>query len=119
MTSATTKAAGNGTSASPADKPREIGLASLREEELHHLTQLAETACMTTERLLRQVSSDAFRCVVSRDGTAQIDWAKSRQVLDEAYACAALALTYIYDAWNKAGVTPGNVGLTDLTPTDI
>jgi hypothetical protein len=103
MTSSTTiKAASTngGTTTKPAPAQREHGISRIREEECYHLTSLIQNCLDEAEHLVRKVHDKAYNRVVDYDGVkgAQpLDRAEAKQILDEAYECASLALTYLFN----------------------
>ena len=104
MTSSTTtdKAASTngGATAKAVPAQREHGISRLREQECYHLTSLIQSCLDEAEHLVRKVHNKAYNRVLDHDGangTQPLDRAEAKQILDEAYECASLALTYIYN----------------------
>ena len=80
---------------------REHGRNRLREQECYHLTSLIEDCLSEAEHLVKQVHSKVRNRVLDLDGskgTQPLDRDEARQIFEEAYDCASLALTYIYSA---------------------
>jgi hypothetical protein len=103
MTDNSTKVqAANGTAAK--DKPvaaqREHGIKRLREEECYQATSLIESCLQEAEHLVRKVHNKAYNRVMDYDGskgTQPIDPDELMPILDEAYECTSLALTYLFN----------------------
>ena len=100
--STTTKAASTngGSTVKPAPAQREHGISRLREQECYDLTNLIQNCLDEAEHLVRKVHNKAYNRVLDYDGskgTQPLDRAEARKILDEAYECASLALTYIYN----------------------
>jgi hypothetical protein len=95
-----TKAASNGESTDkhiPAQ--REHGINRLREEECYQMTSLVTSCLSEAEHLIRKVNNKVYNRVLDYDGskgTEPLDLAEAREILNEAYDCAALALAYIF-----------------------
>jgi hypothetical protein len=101
--STTTQAADNGGETAEKSTPaqREHGMNRLREEECYHLTGLIGDCLGEADYLVRKVYNKCHQRVMDYDGakgTKPLDGDEARQILNEAYACASLALTYIYSA---------------------
>lgn len=98
--STATKVASNGdTAPEPVPAQREHGMSRLREEECYSLTSLAQTCLNEAEHLIRKIHNKAYNRVLDHDGskgTQPMDPAEVTRTLDEAYECAALALTYLF-----------------------
>ena len=80
---------------------REHGRNRLREQECYHLTSLIEDCLSEAEHLVKKVHSKVYDRALDFDGskgTKPLDRDEARQVFEEAYDCASLALTYIYSA---------------------
>lgn len=99
--STATKATGNG---EPAEKripiQREHGMNRLREEECYHITNLITDCLNEAEHLVRKVSGKAQGRILDFDGskgTKPLDRDEARGTLNEAYDCASLALTYLFE----------------------
>jgi hypothetical protein len=102
-TSSTVQAASNGGETTDKSTPaqREHGMNRLREEECYHITGLIGDCLGEAEHLVRKVYSKVQQRVIDYDGakgTKPLDRDEARQILDEAYACASLALSYIFSA---------------------
>ena len=104
MTSSTTttKAASTngGATAKPAPAQRVHGISRLREDECYHLTRLIETSLQEAEHLVSKVHNKAYGRVIDYDGakgTQPLDHAEAKKILDEAYDCASLAPTYLFN----------------------
>ena len=100
--STTTKAASTngGTTAKAVPAQREHGISRLREQECYDLTNLIQNCLDEAEHLVRKVHNKAYNRVLDYDGTKgtqPLDRAEAKQILDEAYECASLALSYIYN----------------------
>jgi hypothetical protein len=102
-TSSTVQAVGNG--GETTDKSmlaeREHGMNRLREEECYRLTGLIGNCLGEADYLVRKVYNKAHQRTLDYDGakgTKPLNRDEARQILDEAYACASLALSYIYSA---------------------
>jgi hypothetical protein len=101
MSDNSTKAASNGDIApsKPAPAQREHGMSRLREEECYYLTNLAQVCLNEAEHLIRKIQNKVSNRVFDHDGskgTRPMDDAEVTRTLDEAYDCAALALTYLF-----------------------
>jgi len=101
--STTTQAASNGGDTAEKSTPtqREHGRNRLREQECYHLTSLIEDCLSEAEHLVKKVHNKVYNRVLDYDGskgTPPLDRAEARQLFEEAYDCASLALTYIYSA---------------------
>jgi hypothetical protein len=99
--SAKVQAASNGGASASKPKPaqREHGMNRLREEECYHLTRLICDGLDEAEHLIRKVHNKAYNRTLDHDGsdgTKPLDCGELLPILDEAYECAALALTYIF-----------------------
>jgi hypothetical protein len=101
--SSAVQAAGNG--GESADKStsaqREHGMSRLREEECYRLTGLIGDCLGEADYLVRKVYNKVHQRVMDFDcakGTKPLDRDEAHQILDEAYACASLALSYIFSA---------------------
>ena len=99
--STATKAATNG---EPTDKrtpvQREHGMNRLREDECYHITSLINDCLSEAEHLVRKVHGKVQGRVLDYDGskgTKPLDREDARKTLNEAYDCASLALTYIFE----------------------
>ena len=102
-TSSTAQAASNGgeTTEKSAPAQREHGMIRLREEECHHLTGLIGDCLGEADYLVRKVYNKVQQRTLDYDGakgTKPLDRDQARQILDEAYACASLGLSYIFSA---------------------
>jgi len=100
--STTTKAASTngGSTEKAAPAQREHGISRLREQECYDLTNLIQNCLDEAEHLVRKVHNKAYNRVLDYDGskgTQPLDRAEAKKILDEAYECASLALTYIYN----------------------
>jgi hypothetical protein len=101
MTDSTaTKAASNGDTTTEKHQPaqREHGMNRLREQECYQLTSLISDGLDEAEHLIRKVHNKAYNRVLDYDGskgTQSLDRQEALKILDEAYQCASLALTYI------------------------
>jgi hypothetical protein len=96
------QAATNGTPAKdkPAPAQREHGIKRLREEECFQTTSLIETCLQEAEHLVRKIHNKAYNRVMDYDGskgTQPINPAELMPILDEAYECTSLALTYLFN----------------------
>ena len=96
-----TKAASNG---EPTDKhtlaQREHGMNRLREDECYHITSLITDCLNEAEHLVRKVHGKSQGRVLDYDGskgTQPLDRDEARKTLGEAYDCASLALTYLFE----------------------
>lgn len=99
---ATNGSPANGTSVKdkPAPVQREHGIKRLREEECYQATSLVESCLQEAEHLVRKVHNKAYNRVMDYDGskgTKPIDPGEVMPILDEAYECASLALTYLFN----------------------
>jgi len=99
----TIQAASNGGDTAEKSTPaqREHGRNRLREQECYHLTSLIEDCLSEAEHLVKKVHNKVYNRVLDYDGskgTQPLDRAEARQLFEEAYDCASLALTYIYSA---------------------
>ena len=99
----TIQAASNGGDTAEKSTPvqREHGRNRLREQECYHLTSLIEDCLREAEHLVKKVHNKVYNRVLDYDGskgTQPLDHAEARQIFEEAYDCASLALTYIYSA---------------------
>jgi hypothetical protein len=103
MTDNSTKVqdAANGTAKDkPVPAQRSHGIKRLREEECYQATSLIETCLQEAEHLVRKVHNKAYNRVVDHDGskgTQPIDPDEVMPILDEAYECTSLALTYLFN----------------------
>jgi hypothetical protein len=80
---------------------REHGMDRLREEECHRLTGLIGDCLGEADYLVRKVYNKCQQRAMDYDGakgTKPLDRGEASKILHEAYACASLALTYIYSA---------------------
>jgi len=78
---------------------RSHGLSRLREEECYYLTSLIRNCLTETEHLVRKVHDKAYQRFMDWDGkkdTQPIDSDEVLPILDEAFECASLALTYLF-----------------------
>ena len=97
MTSSTTdKASSNGTSTPTNTEPseREHGITRVQEEQVYHVTGLAEAALYEAERLMNQLKTSAMRRTSDYDGTngtTPMDMAQVSAVLSEALDCIDVA----------------------------
>ena len=113
MTDSTaTKTASNGGKTADKRVPaqRVHGIDRLREQECYQLSSLIQDCLNEADHLIRKVNNKAYNRVLDYDGskgTAPLDRAEARGILDEAYECASLALTYIYDASTHLRDDPG------------
>jgi hypothetical protein len=113
MTSSTTTKAtstNGGATAKPAPAQRVHGIDRIREDECYYLTTLIGSCLDEAEHLVRKVHSKTYNRVIDYDGskgTQPLDRAEAKQILDEAYECASLALTYIYNASTHLTEAPG------------
>jgi len=104
MTDSTaTKAASNGGDTTDTHPPaqREHGIIRLREQECYQLTGLIGDCLSEAEHLIRKVHNKSFNRVLDHDGskgTRPLDRDEARKILEEAYTCASLALSYIFNA---------------------
>jgi hypothetical protein len=105
MTSSTTKvpAASNGDATSTETKrahaQRVHGITRLREEECYYVTGLIEQCLEEAEHLIRKAHNKCYSRVLDHDGskgTQPLDHVEMMLILDEAYECTALALTYMF-----------------------
>ena len=102
MTSISTnaKAVSNGnTTETPEPAQRVHGISRLREDECYHLTSLIGQCLGEAEHLVRKLNGKAMSRMSDYDGsknTQPLDRAAARKILDDAYECASLALSYIY-----------------------
>ena len=72
----------------------------LREEECYHVTGLIRTASMRPNTWSGRSTTSSHSRVLDHDGskgTQPLDHVEARKTLDEAYDCASLALTYIFE----------------------
>lgn len=96
-----TKAVSNGDTADkliPAQ--REHGMNRLREDECYHITSLITDCFNEAEHLVRKVHGKTQGRVLDYDGskgTQPLDRDEARKTLGEAYDCASLALTYLFE----------------------
>src|SRR5215472_6103200 len=115
--STTTQAADNGGETAEKSTPaqREHGLNRLREDECYRLTGLIGDCLGEADYLVRKVHNKAQNRTLDYDGskgTKPLDCDEARQILNEAYACASLALTYIYSAATHLREAPEPPGET-------
>jgi hypothetical protein len=100
--SAITTAASNGDDTTrPVPAQRVHGMDRLREDECYRLASLIRDCLGEAEHLIRKVYNKARNRVTDPDGskgTRPLDRVEARRILDEAYDCTSLALTYIYSA---------------------
>jgi hypothetical protein len=105
MTSSAAKvqAASNGDAISTGSKlapaQRVHGISRLREEECYYVTGLIRQCLDEAEHLVRKAHSKCYSRVLDHDGskgTQPLDHVEMMLILDEAYECTALALTYIF-----------------------
>ena len=101
---ATAKAVGNGSTTTEKHVPaqREHGLNRLREEECYHLTTLIRECLDEAGHLVRKVHGKAYNRTLDYDGskgTAPLDRAEAQRILTEACGCAAVAIEYMYRAF--------------------
>jgi hypothetical protein len=99
--STTSQDASNGTTDKSTPLQREHGMIRLREEECYRLTGLIGDCLGEADFLVRKVYNKVQQRTMDYDGakgTKPLDRDEARQILNEAYACASLALTYIYSA---------------------
>jgi hypothetical protein len=100
-TTTKTKAASSGdTTEKHIPAQREHGMNRLREEECYHLTNLINDCLNEAEHLVRKVHGKAQGRVLDYDGskgTKPLDRDEARKTLNEAYDCASLALTYLFE----------------------
>ncbi len=97
----------------------------LREDECYHITSLITDCLSEAEHLVRKVHSKIQGRVLDYDGskgTQPLDRDEARKILDEAYDCASLALTYIFRSASTCCGSPTNPrtrghGLPVLTPS--
>ena len=99
----TVQAASNGGDTTGKSTPaqREHGMNRLREEECCRLTGLIGDCLGEADYLVRKVYNKVQQRVMDYDGakgTKPLDRDEARQILDEAYACASLALSDIFSA---------------------
>jgi hypothetical protein len=90
----------NGTTAKAAPAQREHGIKRLREEECFQATGLIESCLTEAEHLIRKVHMKAYNRVMDYDGTKgthPINPDEITPILDEAYECTSLALTYLFN----------------------
>jgi hypothetical protein len=100
--SATTTAAIEGADTiKPVPAQRVHGMDRLREDECYRLASLIGDCLGEAEHLVSKVYNQAWDRVTDHDGskgTRPLDRVEARRILDEAYDCTSLALTYIYSA---------------------
>ncbi|MGI9006204.1 MAG: hypothetical protein ACR2FU_08380 [Streptosporangiaceae bacterium] len=74
------------------------GLSRVREEECYYLTSLIQNCLTEAEHLVRKVHDGAYKRFIDWDGkkgAQPVEANEALPVLDEAYECASLALTYL------------------------
>ena len=101
--STTAQAASDGGDTADIGTPaqREHGMDRLREEECYRLTGLIDECLSEASHLVRKVYNKVYNRILDHDGakgTKPLDRDEARRILDEAYSCASLALSYIYSA---------------------
>jgi hypothetical protein len=105
MTNSTAKvqAASNGDAISTDSKrvpaQRVHGINRLREEECYYITALVRQCLDEAEHLVRKAHDKCYSRVLDHDGskgTQPLDHVEMMLILDEAYECTVLALTYIF-----------------------
>lgn len=90
----------NGTAAKDKPAQREHGIKRLREEECYQATNLVESCLQEASHLIRKVHNKARNRVMDYDGsqgTQPLDPDEFTPILDEAYECTSLALTYLFN----------------------
>jgi hypothetical protein len=107
----TAQAASNGGDTTEKSMPaqRMHGMDQLRQEECYRLTGLIGDGLRETECLVREVHNKCHEWVMDYDGTQgtkPLDRDEASKILHEAYACASLALSYIYSAATHLQDTP-------------
>jgi hypothetical protein len=101
--SATAQVVSNDGDTTAKSKPaqRVHGMDRLREEECYYLAALIGECLDEARHMVRKVYNKAWNRTLDHDGskgTKPLDRAETRQILDEAYDCLALAMTYLFDA---------------------
>lgn len=99
MTNSTKAASNSGTTDKHPPAQREHGMNRLREQECYQLTSLIGDCLTEAEHLVRKVHGKAYNRVLDYDGSKgsnPLDRNEAQQILNEAYDCASLALTYIF-----------------------
>jgi hypothetical protein len=75
------------------------GINRLREQECYYVTGLIQQCLDEAEHLVRKAHNKCYSRVLDHDGskgTQPLDHVEMMLILDEAYECAALALTYLF-----------------------
>jgi hypothetical protein len=109
----TVQAASNGDDTTDKSTPaqREHGMNRLREDECYRLTGLIGDCLGEADYLVRKVYSKVQNRTMDYDGskgTKPLDCEEARKILNEAYECASLALSYIYTAATHLGEKPNS-----------